>query len=116
MKSLEFLISTDNHLTIVQLKGKILFEAELETLNHEFLELNATEGMNWILDLSELTHTNSTGIGFLVRTLTRSRVNNGELVLCGVKGNVEKLFEIAKINEIFNIYTNVSEAKQHFNK
>jgi len=103
-------------LTIVQLKGKILFEAELETLNHEFLELNAIEGMNWILDLSELTHTNSTGIGFLVRTLTRSRVNNGELVLCGVKGNVEKLFEIAKINEIFNIYTNVSEAKQHFNK
>ena len=58
----------------------------------------------------------STGIGFLVRTLTRSRVNNGELVLCGVKGNVEKLFEIAKINEIFTIYTNVSEAKQHFNK
>ena len=81
-------------MTIVQLKGKILFEAELETLYHEFHELNAIEGMNWIMDLTEMTHTNSTGIGFLVRSLTRSRINNGELVLCGVKGNVEKLFEI----------------------
>lgn len=116
MNSLEFIISSELNLTVVQLKGKILSELDLETLNNELQELNAPEGMNWIMDLGELTHTNSNGIGFLVRSLTRSRINNGELVLCGVKGTVEKLFEIAKINEIFTIYINVSEAKQHFNK
>ena len=49
-----------------------------------------------------------------MRVLTRTRIKNGDLIFFGVKGNVENLFKIAKINKIYTIYDTEEEALNHF--
>jgi anti-anti-sigma regulatory factor len=38
----------------------------------------------------------------------------GELVLASINGNVEKIFNIAKLNEVYTIYPNTELAIKHF--
>lgn len=112
--SLEFNIRSNDGISIVSFKGKIITDSDLERLNSEIVTPNSTEAMNLIFDFTELTHINSSGINFIIRSLTRSRINNRDLVLTSITGNVKTLFEIAKINEIFSIYATVSDAINHF--
>lgn len=114
--SLEFNISASNDVSVVAFKGKIISESHLEQLNHHFKSGSASLHPNLVFDFSELTHINSSGINFIIRSLTRTRINNGDLVLCSTMGNVKTLFEIAKINEIFSVYPSVSDALNHFKK
>jgi anti-anti-sigma factor len=111
--SLEFHLDNTPNCTILSLKGKILSEMVLEKVNQRIFPMESSK-KNWIVDLSELTHTNSSGISLLVKMMTRARVNDGELVLCGVSGSVDTLFKLAKINLIFNIFPTRSEATNFF--
>jgi anti-sigma B factor antagonist len=112
--SLEFNLEKTARFNFLKLSGKILSEGELDEVKKLIYPMDNVKGTNWILDLSELTHTNSTGISFMVKLLTRARVNDGELVLSGVKGTVATLFKIAKIDLIFTIFNTPSEAKEFF--
>ena len=49
-----------------------------------------------------------------MKILTKTRVNNGDLIFCGVNGNVENLFKIAKLNGIYTIFDSLEEAVNHF--
>ncbi|MEY3437613.1 MAG: hypothetical protein RL265_198 [Bacteroidota bacterium] len=112
--SLEFNISSDNGISIVSFKGKIVSDEHLVLLQKEISALNEPNAMNLIFDFGQLTHINSSGINFIIRSLTRSRIINRDLVLTSITGNVKTIFEIAKITEIFSIYATVSEAINHF--
>ena len=68
-----------------------------------------------LFDLSKLEYINSSGLNFFIRTLTRVRNVGGELILCGVNGDVEKLFLISKLNEIFTICSSVEEGIAQIN-
>jgi anti-sigma B factor antagonist len=96
----------------ISFSGKILSEADLEIL--EGIELAPSSKV--VFDLSELTHINSSGINFIVKNLTRCRINNGELILCGLKGNVLKIFELSKVNSLFTIYNTIEESINYFTK
>lgn len=84
---------------------------ELEKIVFENISKNHAKV---IFDLSELTHTNSSGIAFFMKTLTKTRIMNGDLVLMNIKGNVEKIFDISKLNEIYTICENQVEAINYF--
>lgn len=112
--SLNFNISSIDGISIISFDGKIITEADLEKLNSEIGKNNTDLNTNLVFDFANLSHINSSGINFIIRSLTRSRINNGDLVLCSILGNVKTLFEMAKINEIFSIYSDVSEAINHF--
>lgn len=112
--SLNFNISSIDGISIISFDGKIITEADLEKLNAEIGKNNTDLNTNLVFDFAKLSHINSSGINFIIRSLTRSRINNGDLVLCSILGNVKTLFEMAKINEIFSIYSDVSEAINHF--
>ena len=112
--SLEFNISSNNGISIVSFKGKIVSDEQLVLLQKEITDLNEVNAMNLIFDFGQLTHINSSGLNFIIRSLTRSRIINRDLVLTSITGNVKKIFEIAKLTEIFSIYTTVSEAINHF--
>jgi anti-sigma B factor antagonist len=111
--SLGFNLEHTPSFSLLSLKGKILSENELDKVKEQVFPMD-TPNKNWIVDLSELTHTNSSGISFLVKMMTRARVNDGELVISGVSGSVETLFKLAKIDLIFTIFNTPSEAKDFF--
>ena len=111
--SLDYKISTVDAVTVVSFKGKIISDADIQKLLTD-LE-NSQLSANRVFDFSELTHINSSGINFIIKSLTKMRINNGDLVLCSVGGTVKTLFEMAKIDDIFSIYQNVSDAINHYN-
>lgn len=112
--SLQFNLEKSDHCNLLQLRGRILSESELSDLQDHLSSNQEQKATNWILDLSELSHINSSGISFIVKLLTRARINDGELVLSGVTGTVANLFNIAKIDLIFTIFNTPSEAKEFF--
>jgi anti-sigma B factor antagonist len=108
--SLNFDIQEQVPVHVLSLKGKIMSDDDVKDLK------NAVERLpsNLVIDISELTHTNSSGINFFIKTLTRCRVNGGELVLNGLNGSVKKLFELAKINGLFVAYDSLEDSLKHF--
>lgn len=114
--SLVYSIVVQDDVSVVSFSGRIISETDLDALGRDIFSEERSEKVNWVYDLTDLSHINSTGINFIIRSLTRSRVNNGDLVIAAVSGNVKTLFEIAKIHEIITIYPEISDAINHFNK
>lgn len=95
---------------ILALKGKITSEGDVRELQND----PNIQRSNIIVDLSECSHINSSAINFLIRNLTRCRVAGGELIICGMNENIMKLFNLAKITGLFNVYPIQEEAIKHF--
>ena len=112
--NIQFDIDIQDPVIIYTVKGKITSELDSEDFEREVFNHLNKNYFRIVFNLDELTHTNSIGIGFFMRTLTKSRIMGGELVLCNVKGNVEKIFKISKLDEIYTIYSDQTEAINHF--
>lgn len=113
--NLRYNISIQDPVVVISFHGKMISDPDYQTLEQEVFQLLNKNYYRLVFDLNELTHTNSSGIAFFMRTLTKSRIMNGDLILANVKGNVEKIFQIAKLNEIYTIYPSSEEAVAHFN-
>ena len=112
--NLTYQIDIQDPVIIYKLTGKITTDndyIELEKIVFDYLNQNY---YRIVFDLSRLTHTNSSGISFFMRTLTKARIMSGELILTGVTGNVEKIFAISKLDEIYTICDNQADAINHF--
>ena len=109
--SVIFNIKNSSTLIIFNFEGKILSEADLIIAN-EVLSSNK----NWkiVFDLSQLTHTNSSGIAFMVKTLTKARINHGDVVLLSPNIGLNRLFEITKMQEVFFIVDSLAAAENYF--
>lgn len=102
-----------NEGSIFELKGRILSDSDLIEPN---AILNSITDWNLIFDLSQFTHTNSSGIAFMIKSMTRARINNGDVVLVNPNSGLKNLFEITKMHEVFTIFVSLEDAKNHFKK
>ena len=106
-----------NHLpvaSVITLRGRITSEIDLELISDEIKKMIEKNKSKLVFNAFELSYINSTGINLFMKTLAKARTNNGDLVFCGISGNVENLFKIAKLNEIYTIYANEKDAVNHF--
>src|SRR5689334_1066274 len=62
-----------------------------------------------VLDLSEVTFIDSSGLGALVGTL-KAIGPDRELVLCGARENVASLLKLTRVNKIFRMFQTPEEA------
>lgn len=112
--NLSFDISFVDNCVIYALNGKITTENDFQEFEKTVFENIGKNHVNVIFNLNALTHTNSSGIGLFMKTLTRTRIMNGDLVLTHINGNVEKIFQISKLNEIYTICESQMEAINYF--
>ena len=110
----DFNLEREAKINLVTIKGKLLAEDRVSLITESVLCKIDDFFKNVVLDLSDLDYINSSGINMFMKIITKSRVNNGEVIFSGVKGNVEKLFKIAKLNEIYTVYGSKMEAINHF--
>lgn len=107
--------TASNGVLILFLKGRMLsnehFDEVLNALDKGMHEGNK----NFIIDLQEVTHINSSGLNTLLRCFTKLRSAGGELVLTAVNPHIEKIFEISKLKSIFNICASTREALNFLN-
>jgi len=113
---LQYDIEFDDPIIVYTLKGTIITELDYESIEGEVFKNLNKNYYRIVFNLEHLTHTNSSGIAFFMRTLTKSRIMGGDLVLSNVSGNVAKIFQISKLDEIYTICDNQMEGINHFKK
>lgn len=103
--------NTLDNCLVFQLQGKILSEADAEILKDSVANLTIH---NVIFDMQALTHINSTGIAVFVKTMTKCRIKNGDLLMCAPNKLISTLFKITKMNDVFSMYDSVESAANYF--
>lgn len=92
---------------VCEIRGRLLIDDEV---NKILSVLESHLENNIIMDLGQLTYISSAGLSLFIRLLTRTRIHNKKIVLVNLQENVEKLFRIAKLNDIFAISDSIENA------
>ena len=106
--------SERNGVTVLELQGAILGGPEANALNEELHRLIDDGKKQIVLELSQVTLMNSSGLGMLIGGYTTMKNNGGELKLACLNDNVRKLIEITKLHTIFTPFASVDEAVDSF--
>ncbi len=108
---MEYTVERTEQSTTFSLKGNLIIERDGMSLAEELnTSLEAGE-RNFVVDLFELEHLNSVGVGILITLLTRSRRVGGELVLSRPSAFIRNLLMITKLNQVFKVYDNLEDAQ-----
>jgi anti-sigma B factor antagonist len=62
-----------------------------------------------VLDLSLVDFVDSSGLGAIVSCL-KTLGGSGDLIICGIKDTVMSLFQLTRMNRVFQIFSNQAEA------
>src|ERR1700726_2268418 len=93
--------------TIIHCKGKItaenleVFQREIRDLMPESRDPIAAIAYRIVLDLSNVTHVDSSGLGALLGVWTAARDKGCDLEIANLNPRVEKLVEITKLDTVF---------------
>jgi len=68
---------------------------------------------NIVLDLSDVTFIDSSGLGALIGSL-KAVGKDGELVLCGARDAVVNMLKLTRMDKVFHIFTTREEAVSTF--
>jgi anti-sigma B factor antagonist len=70
-------------------------------------------GVNIVLiDLQDITLMDSSGLGAILAALRTVRASGGKLFLCSIKEQVKMLFEMTRMERLFQTFTNQDEFNQ----
>ena len=100
--------------TVLEPKGKITIgvgDVALREAVHESLTAGAR---NILVDLSEVTTIDSSGIGELVSAFTTVTNRGGKLKLVNLPPKVDDILQITQLITVFEVYNNTAEALSSF--
>ena len=83
---------------------KILDESNIEEIGRELLEMvQSRPGIKMMLDFENVQYLSSAALGKLITLNKRVAEKAGQLVLCSIKPQIYEVFQITKLNKIFDI-------------
>lgn len=92
------------------IKGEIdAFTAPI--LREKLAEIDLKENLQVILDLTDVSYMDSTGLGVFVGFYKSVNASNGHLELTGLSSRLKRLFDITGLGEIMDIQTINEEVK-----
>ncbi len=93
-------------------------EKALDASNSENFKKNVAETLEKfqkvIIDLSRVEFIDSSGCGALLSCLRKLGDHKGSLRICGVQKNVQRLFELVRMNRIIDIFPTKDDAIKNF--
>ena len=94
---------------IISLAGEVDMKCSSE-LRAKFMELFKSRPAVLIVDMTEVEFMDSSGLAILVETLKWCRQNDSKLKLIGMVQTVRNVFEISRLDSIFQICDTIEEA------
>jgi len=64
-------------------------------------------GVKMIVDLTDVSYMDSTGLGVFVGLFKKLKSENGNLILTGLSDRLKRLFEITGLADVMNVNTEV---------
>jgi anti-sigma B factor antagonist len=95
---------------ILDLKGDPLGEDDALQLKQKVYSLIQDGVRHVILNLKDVRHINSAGLGGLVCVMTALRKVGGDVFLAQTGANVSRILSITQLNKIFESYNTVEDA------
>ncbi len=97
---------------VLEMTGSIRIGPNCQEIEQVVDDLIRRHETQVIFDLSGVPFVDSSGIGTIVRCLTKLKKLGGTLRLTGVKGMVEGVFKLTQIDRVIEIYPTASLASQ----
>ena len=99
---------------IMDLAGRITIGEETVVLRERIQEMLEAGDRNFLLNLSEVSYIDSSGLGLLVSSYTGVRNQQGQLKLLGLTHRVRDLMQITKLLTVFDVFDNEARALKSF--
>ena len=100
--------------TVVDVSGRITLGEGASQLRDELRDLTAKGHKKILLNLSDVTYIDSSGIGELVSALTTVTNQGGALKLLGLTKRVKDLLQITKLYTVFDVHEEEAHAIRSF--
>jgi anti-sigma B factor antagonist len=107
----ELLSQQKDDVLIVQFTSqKILADTVIEQIGRELIALADQANGKMLLDFQSVSFMSSSMIGKTVVLNKRCKANKTEIKLCNVSPTIMEVFEITRLNKVFNIYDSLDDA------
>jgi anti-anti-sigma factor len=98
---------------VIQPTG-VLDVTNCSQLRREILEVANTGGCNVLVDCQNLSFMDSSGLSALVLASQKMREVNGQLSICSINQQIEMLFELSSMDDIFEIFPSSEEFYRNY--
>jgi anti-sigma B factor antagonist len=82
-------------------------------LREYVLKMLAEGHTRFIVDLSQVLFVDSSGLGVLLSGYKNVSLQSGRFSLAGLHPRVQSMFELTRLNQVFEIFANLDEAMEH---
>ena len=102
-------ISKQDNVVIVAVAGDIDAQSVIQLDNH-LNELVSKGEHDFVIDLSAVPFMDSSGLATLVKLFKRIRIGHGNVRLAGLRPEILKIFQITRLDRVFDIFDDQTEA------
>jgi anti-sigma B factor antagonist len=99
---------------LIEVKGPLLGDQEIADLKRAIADFIDRHWRRLLIDLTEATYLNSTGMGVLVGAHTSYAKRGWQLKLCGINRQVNLVFAVTNLRKVFSIHENRDDALKNF--
>jgi len=104
---MQFLKTQSDGRTILALDGDRLDAQVSGELRDKILALLDGGAVDLIVDLSSVAFIDSSGLGALLSGFKNASLRSGSFVLVGLQPRVQSMFELTRLEKVFQIYPTV---------
>jgi anti-sigma B factor antagonist len=113
MNNVEIISENDGDVVVVYLKGQALDASNVQRFRTETTPL-FDDAKNFIFIFQDLKFVDSSGIGALLSCLRRAHAAGGDVRLAELQPGVKQLFELVRMNRLFEIFETFADARASY--
>lgn len=108
-------LTTDQRdgIAVVTVAGEV-DASSVSQLRSHLDDLLAQGDHNFVIDLTDVAFMDSSGLATLVQLFKRVRIGEGDVRLCGLQPKVQRVFELIRLDRVFDSFPSRSEAVASF--
>jgi anti-sigma B factor antagonist len=96
-------VKKEGDVLVVAVEGELDASTAPE-LRDKFEELIGRGENKYVVDLAGVGFMDSSGISAIVNLFKRVRIGQGDVRLCNLGSEIMKIFELTRLNRVFDIY------------
>lgn len=107
--SLKINTEVNGQVALLQIGGEVDMYSSPEA-RKAIMEVVKQKIPKLIVDLKDVSYMDSSGVATLIEGLQMCHKYNGNLLIAGLRDNVREVFELTRLDKIFQIYQDVDAA------
>ena len=101
---------------VVALEGRIVLGEESNALREKVKSLLAAGQKKIVLNMSNVTYIDSSGLGTMVASHTSARAQGASLKICNLGSKFQEILQVTKLVTVFDVFPSEAAAIASFGK